>query len=72
MSYPANILFSNQETALNFFYVSYPPFEFPLLSDLYERIPILYTLSVYLIYLILSPLLYGLYLMKRRIRSREI
>ncbi len=72
LSYPANILFSNQESALNFFYVSYPPFEFPLFSDLYERIPTLYTLCVYLIYWVLTLLLYGLYLVKRRIRSQAI
>ena len=45
---------------MNFFYLDYPPFDFPIFSDLYRIRPFLYTLLTFIVYYLLVLICYGL------------
>ena len=60
LSIALNYLFSDITLQLNFFYLSYPPFEFPVFSQLYEIHRWLYSAVVCICYFLLSLIMYGI------------
>jgi uncharacterized membrane protein YwaF len=59
-SFVLNSIFSDASLAMNFFYVSYPPFEFPVFSPIYESSPLVFSAVVCICYFLLNPIMYGI------------
>ncbi|MHB1452356.1 MAG: TMEM164-related integral membrane acyltransferase [Saccharofermentanales bacterium] len=59
-SFALNYFFSDDSLLMNFFYVSYPPFEFPVFSPLYEANPLVFSLVVCICYFLLNLIMYGI------------
>jgi hypothetical integral membrane protein (TIGR02206 family) len=60
LSFILNHFFSDGELQLNFFYLSHPPFEFPVFSQLYDIHWLLYAAAVCISYNLLFLIMYGI------------
>lgn len=60
LSFFLNFFFSDSAYPLNFFYVSHPPFEFPVFSPMYEYNHYLFSAAVCISYFLLVLIMYGL------------
>lgn len=67
-----NEIFSDAKLALNFYYLGYPPFEFPVYSWIYGISKYLYTAAVFISYYLLMLIMLGISAFFNRMRKRNV